>query len=97
MLHLFQANSRSTYNLWKDTDNLISVVLFMCKKSIIIIGLVLFCIMRIQQFPDMIWSATPSPFRIILFLAPAVTVGETEGAMDCVSVFFLPLLLPITL
>ena len=32
-----------------------------------------------------------------LFLAPAVTVGETEGAMDSTSVFFLPLLLPITL
>ena len=30
-------------------------------------------------------------------LAPAVTVGETEGAMDSTSVFFLPLLLPITL
>ena len=29
-------------------------------------------------------------------LAPAVTVGETEGAMDSTSVF-LPLLLPITL
>ena len=24
-------------------------------------------------------------------LAPAVTVGETEGAMDSASVFFLPL------
>ena len=32
-----------------------------------------------------------------LFLASAVTVGETEGAMDSASVFFLPLLLPITL
>ena len=32
-----------------------------------------------------------------VFLAPAVTVGETEGAMDPASVFFLPLLLPITL
>ena len=31
------------------------------------------------------------------FLAPAVIVGETEGAMDSTSVFFLPLLLPITL
>ena len=31
------------------------------------------------------------------FLAPAVTVGETEGAMDSTSVFFWPLLLPITL
>ena len=31
------------------------------------------------------------------FLAPAVTVCETEGAMDSTSVFFLPLLLPITL
>ena len=31
------------------------------------------------------------------FLAPAVTVGETEGAMNSTSVFFLPLLLPITL
>ena len=31
------------------------------------------------------------------FLAPAVTVGETEGAMDSTSVFFLPVLLPITL
>ena len=30
-------------------------------------------------------------------LAPAVTVGETEGAMDSTSVFFWPLLLPITL
>ena len=33
----------------------------------------------------------------MLLLAPAVTVGETEGAMDSASVFFLPLLLPITL
>ena len=32
-----------------------------------------------------------------IFLAPAVTVGETEGAMDSASVFFWPLLLPITL
>ena len=31
------------------------------------------------------------------FLAPVVTVGETEGAMNSTSVFFLPLLLPITL
>ena len=31
------------------------------------------------------------------FSAPAVTVGETEGAMDSTSVFFLPLLLPINL
>ena len=30
-------------------------------------------------------------------LAPAVTVGETEGAMVSTSVFFWPLLLPITL
>ena len=30
-------------------------------------------------------------------LAPAVTVGETEGAMDPASVLFLPPLLPITL
>ena len=30
-------------------------------------------------------------------LAPAVTVGETEGAMDSTSVFFWPLLSPITL
>ena len=34
---------------------------------------------------------------ILPFLAPAVTVGETEGAMDSTSVFFWPLLLPITL
>ena len=34
---------------------------------------------------------------IYMFLAPAVTVGETEGAMDSTSVFFWPLLLPITL
>ena len=33
----------------------------------------------------------------VKFLAPAVTVGETEGAMDSASVLFLPLLLPITL
>ena len=26
---------------------------------------------------------------LLLFLAPAVTVGETEGAMDSTSVFFL--------
>ena len=32
-----------------------------------------------------------------LILAPAVTVGETEGAMDSTSVLFSPLLLPITL
>ena len=31
------------------------------------------------------------------FLATAVTVGETEGAMDSTSVFFWPLLLPIAL
>ena len=31
------------------------------------------------------------------FLAHAVTVGETKGAMDSTSVFFWPLLLPITL
>ena len=31
------------------------------------------------------------------FLAPAVTVSETEGAMDSTSVVFWPLLLPITL
>ena len=30
-------------------------------------------------------------------LAPAVTVGETKGAMDSTSGFFWPLLLPITL
>ena len=35
--------------------------------------------------------------NIIFLLAPAVTVGEMEGAMDSASVFFLPLLLPITL
>ena len=32
-----------------------------------------------------------------VYLAPAVTVGETEEAMDSTSVFFWPLLLPITL
>ena len=32
-----------------------------------------------------------------LLLAPAVTVGETKGALDSTSVFFWPLLLPITL
>ena len=32
------------------------------------------------------------------FLAPTVTVGETEGAMESAStLIFLPLLLPITL
>ena len=34
---------------------------------------------------------------VSIFLAPTVTVGETEGAMDTTSVFFWPLLLPITL
>ena len=34
---------------------------------------------------------------VFSILAPAVTVGETEGAMDSTSVFFWPLLLPITL
>ena len=34
---------------------------------------------------------------VIPLLAPAVTVGETEGAMDSTSVLFWPLLLPITL
>ena len=34
---------------------------------------------------------------ISFLLAPAVTVGETEGAMDSTSGFFWPLLLPITL
>ena len=34
---------------------------------------------------------------MIILLAPAVTVGETERAMDSTSVLFLPLLLPITL
>ena len=37
-------------------------------------------------------SSQPSPpkldFGSALFLAPAVTVGETEGAMDSTSVFF---------
>ena len=32
-----------------------------------------------------------------ILLAPAVTVGETEEAMDSTSIFFWPLLLPITL
>ena len=36
-----------------------------------------------------------NPDTVILLLAPAVTVGETEGAMDSTSVFFWPLLLPI--
>ena len=46
------------------------------------------CLMTsIQQTPDV------EP----LLLAPAVTVGETKGAMDSTSVFFWPLLLPITL
>ena len=36
-------------------------------------------------------------FEYFTFLAPAVTVGETKGAMDSTSVFFWPLLLPITL
>ena len=40
-------------------------------------------------------SACPGMYKILL--APAVTVGETEGAMDSTSGFFLPLLLPITL
>ena len=35
--------------------------------------------------------------RHYIYLAPAVTVGETEGAMDSTSGFFWPLLLPITL
>ena len=35
--------------------------------------------------------------KCMRLLAPAVTVGETEGAMDSTSVFFSPLLLPITL
>ena len=35
--------------------------------------------------------------KVFCLLAPAVTVGETEGAMDSTSGFFLPLLLPITL
>ena len=42
----------------------------------------------------------PSPVTFMIhmeYLAPAVTVGETEGAMDSTSVFFWPLLLPITL
>ena len=33
----------------------------------------------------------------VKFISPRCTVGETEGAMDSASVFFLPLLLPITL
>ena len=37
------------------------------------------------------------PNILVSFLAPAVTVGETEGAMDSPSVFFFILLLPITL
>ena len=37
------------------------------------------------------------PLFTFTLLAPAVTVGETEGAMDSTSVFFWPLLLPITL
>ena len=34
---------------------------------------------------------------VLLLLAPAVTVGETEGAMDSTSVFFGLFFLPITL
>ena len=40
---------------------------------------------------------TPKTRDVDAFLAPAVTVGETEGAMDSTSGFFWPLLLPITL
>ena len=48
----------------------------------------------------------PRPYNLVgpftgvlhfVLLAPAVTVGETKGAMDSTSVFFWPLLLPITL
>ena len=43
-------------------------------------------------------GAIPRPvLNTLNLLAPAVTVGETEGAMDSTSVFFWPLLLPITL
>ena len=35
--------------------------------------------------------------QVSQLLAPAVTRGETEGAMDSTSVFFWPFLLPITL
>ena len=45
--------------------------------------------------PRLILLLTISLF--VLFLAPAVTVGETKRAMDSTSVFFWPFLLPITL
>ena len=41
------------------------------------------------------WVRVPAAW--VGYLAPAVTVGETEGAMDSTSGFFWPLLLPITL
>ena len=57
---------------------------------------------HVPLVPD--YGVLPRSFRIeyrecspSVLLAPAVTVGETERAMDSPSVFFLPLLLPITL
>ena len=45
-----------------------------------------------------VWSRSNNAEALVpLFLAPAVTVGETEGAMDSTSGFFWPLLLPITM
>ena len=41
-------------------------------------------------------NSTITALHFHVFLAPAVTVGETEGAMDSTSVFFWPLL-PLTL
>ena len=34
------------------------------------------------------WVTTMWNEQVKIFLAPAVTVGETEGAMDSASVFF---------
>ena len=61
----------------------------------------------LAQFSLHVHKGGPKPYLFNLphnvvgifraLLAPAVTVGETEGAMDSTSVFFWPLLLPITL
>ena len=57
---------------------------------------ILLCQLSTKQIKKLKIIKIDPPILEIL-LPPAVTVGETEGAMDSTSGFFLPLLLPITL
>ena len=52
---------------------------------------IVFLAISSPSLQDSSWSITEAlSYR---FLAPAVTVGEQEGAMDSTSVFFLPITL----